>query len=218
MQHGSETMATKTIGKKRNAREAYEKKVSSKFKRWARQFDEKTIDKRKQYSDNPKVQERRGWLNKRRRVLIKTSMSLLKNEEFFDAQGNKYALLNGVIVKPHAKIYAKTDKKGNISWSSYTNEVELLDLMPEVTDPTPEEVEFKQFLNKFLSGDPEVVDLVKKKKTTMEYEDPNYEKNLKLVLKQANRKLHPELYSKPKKSNPVPPDELSESESESVDK
>lgn len=214
MEHSSPKNGISKPSSKYNARAQYEKQVHVRFKRWARQFAQETIQKRNKYSSSSQVQQRRSWLNKRRRILIKATISLLKNGEFLTVDGKKYNIRNGVLIKEEPQVYGQIDKKGKITWCPFTDDLSLLDIMPEATSVVEEDLEFQHMLKKFVEGDPEVVNLIKKRKTVMEYEDPNYANNLGVITEQAKKKLRIEI---PKKEpeTPLETDSVGESDSES---
>lgn len=157
---------------KKMARVHYEKLPTTKFKRYIHALAPQNQKKKIEYSNDPKVIQRRRTLNQRRACVHRILVQLLKNGQFYDKQGKQYQLINGIVCTPDDKQYFIISKTNDLNKKTYTEELQLHDIIPVDNNFTKEDLEFNDLLQRFVAGDPEVVGLIKNKRAFTSVENP----------------------------------------------
>jgi len=160
------------VEQKKDARKAYEKLAKTRFKRYIHALSKENQLKKNEYSKNPQVIERRKTLNQRRAAVGRILVTLLKNGNFYDKDGHQYCLKNGIVCLPNDKQYFVISKTNELTKKTYTEDIELHQIIPVDNTITKEDIEFTELLQKFVEGDAEVVGLIKNKRAFTDIENP----------------------------------------------
>lgn len=173
----------------KTSRRDYERRPLNRLKRFTKSYDPEHVAKRQKYAAQEGVKQRRQELNRQRRALSRALITLLKNGELLLKGGVvsedvvPLALSYNKIVMKDSKNFAQLSKD-KIYWYPYKDEVDLAsDFKVENNVETEEDKEFKVLLSKFLNGDPEVMNMLSKKKVTTESTPTDYEK-IRSILKE----------------------------------
>jgi hypothetical protein len=149
-------------------------------------LDPDNQEKKEKYSKQDKVVTRRRVLNQKRSALARTLMSMLKEGllTYGDAQ---LSLVNGVVCDTKSSHYYIVDNNNDITTKSYTNEIDLHDIIPAIHVKSEEDEKFEKLCADFVKGEPAVLELIKKKRTFTEVPNPIAEKIPLLQKKVKNR-------------------------------
>ena len=169
-------------------RTPYEKRPETKLIRFVNSLNENVVKKKKEYAAQENVKQRRWVLNKQRNFRYKVLFTLAKNNELYDKEGNPIKCIGGVICVPNQKIYYQINKKNQIKKISYTEDLELQEKLPYDDTPDPNEVKYLELCKKFVEGDPEVLELISRKKVLTTVNNPILE-NLQDIKEQVKKRL-----------------------------
>jgi len=161
--------AASTNNNKNGARAQYEKRPEVRLKRYIKNHDDGYIKKRREYSMDPKVKQRRQTLNKRRRQLCSILITMVKNGLVADKEGNSYRIEAGRLVQNEINV-VKIDKLGNLHLIKFDNRIDLEN--EQLDDPivSKEDEEFLELLGKYKNGEL-VIDKCTKEKVHINVND-----------------------------------------------
>jgi hypothetical protein len=163
-------------------RNTEDKALLTKLRKYISSKDPETIQKRKMYANDPKVKKRRKELNQERRYMHCILTKMLDNGELYDKEGHELKLYNNRVIIPSLKKYIYLDGDYRIVTGGYKDEIELM-MMPYCSPyGKHSDEQFKDLLQKFVEGDPEITAAVAKKRIITEEEDPNIN-NLREIIR-----------------------------------
>lgn len=134
------------------SRVKYERKPEVRLKRYLKNHDPAYKAKRRLYSKLEKVQERRNVLNKRRRQLCTTLITMAKQGIFRDSIGSKYSIQTGRLIRNDRAII-KVDKQGNLHTSDFDDPLDLENSELDEAIITDEDKKFLDLLDKYQKGE-----------------------------------------------------------------
>ena len=137
--------------KKEPTRVLYEKKPEVRLKRYIKNHDPVYVKKRREYSKQPDVKERRQNLNKRRRQLCSTLIHLCKQNVLTDINGNVYSIDRGRLVQNGNQVL-KINKSGLLVLKPFSTSLELENDLFDEPVVTEEDKEFLNMLDDYHSG------------------------------------------------------------------
>jgi len=156
------------------SRSTYERKPEVRLKRYIKNHDPSYIKKRKEYSMQPDVKQRRHTLNKRRRQLCSILIAMAKQGVLKDKEGNTYKVEAGRLIQNETTV-VKIDKLGNLHLLSFETRFDLE--RDELDEPvlTEADKKFVDMLEKYHNGDL-VVERVSKDKVhiSVNEREPGY--------------------------------------------
>lgn len=152
----------------------------TKFKRFIYSRTPDSIKKRKLYAEKPSVKERRKELNALRRHLCSILITMLKNGKFYNSEGLIYDIIGNKPVLPSKKIFFEIDSSKNIIEFPYTTEEEVLNSPPKKLE-SETDIKFKELLKAFKEDNPDAIQLLKKKKITIEKESDDLDETVKFI-------------------------------------
>lgn len=137
------------------AKISYEKKPTTRLKRHVKNVNPEYTKKRKLYSDQDQVKNRRKILNRRRRMLSSNLINLVKNSKVYfivpeQTNGTSYKLLSiirGRLCCNDKVLYSS--KEGNITFLPYNTEVELENDTFDVELQPDNEEDFQKLLKAY---------------------------------------------------------------------
>jgi hypothetical protein len=153
---------TSTQKSTNGTRAQYEKRPEVRLKRYIKNHDDGYIRKRREYSMDPKVKQRRQTLNKRRRQLCSILITMVKNGLVADKEGNTYRIEAGRLVQNDINV-VKIDKLGNLHLIKFDTRIDLEN--EQLDDPitSKDDEEFMELLEKYKKGELVVDKQVKEK-------------------------------------------------------
>lgn len=130
----------------------HEKRPQNRLKRYIKNHDEDYVKKRKEYSMQPEVKQRRYVLNRRRRHLCSVLIQMAKHGMITDTDNNTYKLEAGRLVQNNSHV-VKIDKLGNLHLEIFKDRIDLEREELDVPIETEEDKRFKELLEKYKRGD-----------------------------------------------------------------
>ena len=129
-----------------------EKKPQNRLKRYIKNHDEDYVKKRKEYSMQPEVKQRRYVLNRRRRHLCSVLIQMAKHGMITDSDGNTYKLESGRLIQNGTHV-VKIDKLGSLHLEVFKDRIDLEREELDIPIETEEDKRFKELLEKYKRGD-----------------------------------------------------------------
>jgi hypothetical protein len=169
---------------KRSSKEDVDTAALNKLKKYINSLDQTKIEKRKSYAKDPRVKERRKELNGERRLMWNVLTKLISDGKCFDKDGNPYSIhTNRVITQANKTFYFLNDDR-NLVTSTYSDDIDLVQKPYKSPGPSKKDEAFEDLLNKFIDGDPTIIEKVSKKRIYTESSDPTVQKIREKLLQQ----------------------------------
>jgi len=166
------TVIKKTAkSKKDESRNLYEKKPLTRLKRFINNIAPENQKKRRLYSQQDTVIERRRYCNRRRRGLLRTLQELLKEGRLYyefpdDDTHSKYKLSYtvGHVTIDALKLAFQISKSNQLITFKYTSDIDLASVDTHNNSlPTADDLEFKKYLERIVNNDESIIELLENK-------------------------------------------------------
>jgi len=168
----SDMTSNSNSDKKRKRDDVAEQEAVARLRVWVKNHNPSKMGKRKSYSLDEDVKKKRSVTNKKKRVMFAAIKYLMEDGlPLKDGEGNEYSLRNNCLIKrkTDGKLFAVSSSKKGLYYKEVKNieEVDDADFVAISSTETAAEKQYKEYLQKLLSGDPEIEEMVRPKKMVM---------------------------------------------------
>jgi hypothetical protein len=158
-----------------------EQKIEQQVKKFLKNNDPANIQKRKKYSDDEKVQNRRKILNELRRKMQTATKIVLEGRPLYDEDGNQYYIKHNRLIRTNSskntkEIVTANRKTKELLYTPFNTEIDLLDENFKLK--TPEETNDSQLyeaVKDLFNGESELEEAIKQKKVLKDTTIPDEE-------------------------------------------